>query len=96
MLRTGVPEAAIDKDGNALTREGDINADGAPTRRSDRIVAPEAEPNAMEGRAEAELRPGVPLSIPLHHSGHCSRGRMRIAGRLAVRARRSLIDDTWC
>lgn len=95
MLRTTVPEAAIDEDSNTLTRESDINTDGAPTRRSDRIVAPEAEPNPMERRTEGDLRPGVPLPVSLHHRGHGSGGGVRVAGCPGVRARRWLGADTW-
>lgn len=96
VLRTAVPEAAVEEDGNALTREGDINTDEATTRHSDRIVAAEAEPSAMKRRTEDDLRPGVPLPVPLHHSGSGRGGGMRITVCLAIRARRWLGDETGC
>lgn len=87
VLRAAVPEAAVDEDGETRAGEGDVNSYRPPARDSDRIVAAEAEPGAVKGRAESELGPSVPLSVALHDRGRRRRGGMGIPRRVLVRVR---------
>lgn len=62
-----MPEAAIDKNGDPLAREGDIRA--PPRQPRQRAIEPVAEATAMKNSTQSYLRVGVPRSLPRHPPG---------------------------
>lgn len=76
VLRTSVPEAAIDEDGNLLATEDDVGPAAQALQWSGVDSIPEA--TSMQLRPEGKLRPSVALPIALHdRSGGGRRGRGR-------------------
>jgi hypothetical protein len=60
VLRTSVPEASIDENGDAEPRERHISA---ASKVGKGVVHAEAEAAAVEQRPESDLRSRVPLSL---------------------------------
>lgn len=76
VLRTSVPEAAIDEDSNLLATEDDVGPAVQALQWSSIDSIPEATP--MQLRPEGKLRASVALPIALHdRSGGGRRGRGR-------------------
>jgi hypothetical protein len=65
VLRAGVPEASVNKDGNPVAGENDIWAN-RQIRETQAIVHPKTKSVRMEGAAHGYLWLGVALEIPGH------------------------------
>jgi hypothetical protein len=63
VLRTAVPETAVDHDCNALPREGDI---GAPAEAGEWVIDAESKPTPMEPGPDSDLWSRIPLALALH------------------------------
>ncbi len=75
---TAVPEAAVDKDGNASRREHDIGSDAEPVR-VDPVVRAKSEAKLMKRGPYAQLRRGAGAPVGAHTRGRCgARGRWSI------------------
>ena len=64
VLGAGVPEAAVREDGHPSPREENVRP--PPKARQRGAVDPEAQAEAVEGRAELDLGPRVAPTRPLH------------------------------
>jgi len=64
VIGTAVPEAAVDKHGDAGWAENDVCA--APQRGQRPVVDAVPEPKGMEAPPHLELRLRVPCPLPLH------------------------------
>lgn len=69
MFWTGMPKAAIDKNGDPLAREGDIRT--PPRQPRQRAIQAVAKAAAMKNSTQGHLRVGVPRSLPSHPPGCC-------------------------
>jgi hypothetical protein len=75
MLRTAVPEAAVDEDGHALGWEHDI---GATPKSSDGLpMNAKAQPFTVQSGTDCAFRSRVTRAVSLHHRARCIRGRAR-------------------
>jgi hypothetical protein len=77
MLGTAVPKAAIDKDGDAVPREGDVDTDISLTSDNGGVVA-KAEASSVQGRAQRHLRLGIATAIRPHDVAYCGIGGRRV------------------
>lgn len=78
MLGAHVPEAAINKDRQALPWEGNIDANDSATG-PDGVLLAESETSSVKRSTNGYLRPGVGLAIAAHHRTRGQAGWLRIA-----------------
>jgi hypothetical protein len=72
-----MPEAAIDKDGEASAWKGDIDARADPRRNAK--CDPEAEALTVQGRSQPALWTSVRAPVRLHHATNgLARRRRRV------------------
>lgn len=72
VLRAPMPETAVDKDRNSLSRKSNV---GSATHSRERVVHAEPQSFAVKRRSKGGLRSSISLPLPLHSAERLSRAR---------------------
>ena len=71
MLRTPVPETAINEHRSLRTWERDVDTNRPTIVNLDAVVLPESDPSPMKSRSKDDLGLRIRLSISPHDNGNC-------------------------